>query len=236
MKENDHYETTRNFFRYTAEKMKGFYDAKSENELHHTGYQKRVRTLVMNHVAGLLHVDDRCRSLIDVGCGRGDFTQDIARRFPELESVCGSDFSPETLAIARQELTRLPPELARRISFQEADILQLPFADRSIDITLCINMIHHVHQKDRPQALAELARISSRYIILEIKNRNNIFYKMADIHRHVGDGSVHVYATSIPEVCTELGNHGFARLSKNGIFIFQFLSPISLVVLQRIRD
>jgi SAM-dependent methyltransferase len=86
--------------------------------------------------------------VLDVGCGDGALAARIRNARSDVD-VSGIDV-----------LVR--PETA--IPVATFDGRKLPYADRSFDATLLVNVLHHA---DDPEALlAEAARVSSRWVIL----------------------------------------------------------------------
>jgi ubiquinone/menaquinone biosynthesis C-methylase UbiE len=75
--------------------------------------------------------------VLDLGTGTGLAAFVVARRFPGAE-VVGADLAPRMLDEARR---KTPPELAGRVTFQEADASHLPFPDDGFDLVTLANMI-----------------------------------------------------------------------------------------------
>ena len=65
---------------------------------------------------------------LDLCCGSGDLALLLARQVGETGQVIGADFAVEQLAIAAQR----NPYLQNRLSWIEADALDLPFEKRRI--------------------------------------------------------------------------------------------------------
>ncbi len=84
-----------------------------------------------NWILHRLPLSDK-ESIADLGCGTGENTVKLARRCPE-GVVTGIDSSPAMLARAQELRRRLPPDLASRISFIQADFRQLE-SDREYSI------------------------------------------------------------------------------------------------------
>ena len=93
--------------------------------------------------------------VLDVGCGSGVVTREIARRVGPRGRAVGLDPSPALLTVAR-ELAQ-EAGLGDRIEFREGSALQLPFPDRSFDAALCVTVLSHVPGGEA--AIPELARV-----------------------------------------------------------------------------
>ena len=77
------------------------------------------------------------RRALDLGTGTGAGAFAMARRFPAAE-VVGVDLSPAMVERARE---KLPPEVAGRVRFEQADGAALPFPDGFFDVVGLANMI-----------------------------------------------------------------------------------------------
>ena len=85
--------------------------------------------------------------VLDAGCGAGAFAYAVA---PRVASVVGVDTHLELLAAARANAPT-------NATFQEADVMALPFGYGEFDIVGCLRVLHHVR---RPEvAVQELARV-----------------------------------------------------------------------------
>ena len=93
--------------------------------------------------------------VLDVGCGSGAVTRDIAKRVGERGLAVGLDPSPELLAVARGLAERAG--LADRVEFREGNALRLPFPDSSFDVVVCATVLSHVPEGEA--AIPELVRV-----------------------------------------------------------------------------
>ena len=85
---------------------------------------------------------------LDVGCGPGLFDRHLGSSF-ELHGV---DVSPAMVERARET----NPEASYRVY----DGRRLPYDDRELDVTFAVCVLHHVDPPDRPDLVAEMARVT----------------------------------------------------------------------------
>lgn len=105
--------------------------------------------------------------VLDMACGTGDLTQAFARR-SEASLVIGGDFTHEMLRLAAHKRARLDPRTAERVRYIEADAMNLPVADASVDVVSIAFGIRNVQQPEL--ALAEFYRVlrpGGRLVVLE---------------------------------------------------------------------
>jgi ubiquinone/menaquinone biosynthesis C-methylase UbiE len=93
--------------------------------------------------------------VLDVGCGSGAVTRDIARRVGDRGLVVGLDASGELLSVARSLAEAAG--LGHRVEFREGNALRLPFPDGSFDVVVCATVLSHV--PEGATAVPELARV-----------------------------------------------------------------------------
>ena len=92
--------------------------------------------------------------VLDVGCGSGVVTREVARRVGTGGSVVGVDPSATMLAVAQELAER--DGVAAQIAFQVGDARALPVEDGSFDVVLAITALSHT--TDGEEALPELLR------------------------------------------------------------------------------
>lgn len=106
--------------------------------------------------------------LLDVGCGDGTYTNEIARAFPNI-TVFG--FDPAANAIERAKL------MYPTIKFRVGDILNSSDLDEVYDIVVVRGVIHHLSAPSR--AIENLSHIAKAVIIIE-PNGNNPILKLIE--------------------------------------------------------
>ena len=81
--------------------------------------------------------------VLDLGCGNGKVTAEIAARVPE-GGVVGVDSSAEMIAFASDHFA---PALRPNLRFETADIRHLPFREE-FDLVVSFNALHWIPQQD----------------------------------------------------------------------------------------
>jgi ubiquinone/menaquinone biosynthesis C-methylase UbiE len=108
---------------------------------------------------------DRPATLLDVGTGLADIPTEAARAASALGvglTTIGLDGSASVLSEAR-----------RRTSFVVcANAFALPFADGSIDVVMCSQLLHHFAEADATRVLRELDRVARHVVIVSDLRRS----------------------------------------------------------------
>lgn len=109
----------------------------------------------MNCVEMLLgEVDRELRprsAILDVGCGTGRFTRQLAHHLSAATEIVGVDPDKDSIDEARRETDD------RRVRYQIRDAAALAFEDARFDLVTISNALHHV--PDPAQVLGELERV-----------------------------------------------------------------------------
>jgi SAM-dependent methyltransferase len=104
-------------------------------------------------------------SLLDVGSGIGDIAahaRDLARRHRRELSLFTVDRAEPLAAASR----------ARTGSAVRGDATALPFADRSVDIAICSQTLHHFDDAQATRVLRELDRVARVRVIVSDLRRS----------------------------------------------------------------
>ena len=124
---------------------------------HHDSVLRSHRWRTAENSAGYLlgHLEPGM-SLLDVGCGPGTITTDLAGLLAPGR-VVGIDASPTVIDEAR---SRLADGGHRALSFEVGDLYALPFDDGSFDVVHAHQVLQHVG--DPSAALGEMRRVCRR--------------------------------------------------------------------------
>ena len=103
-------------------------------------------------------------SVLDVGCAKGFMIYDMQRMISGLE-VFGIDISQYAIDNAKEEV---------RNYCKVANATNLPFEDKSVDVSISITTLHNLEEKELVKALLEIERVSKRgsFITLDAYRNN----------------------------------------------------------------
>jgi ubiquinone/menaquinone biosynthesis C-methylase UbiE len=176
------------------------YDAHHEKNLRTRLTTWRERSLLRRALAGLGPVE----SILDMPCGGGRF-------FPALihataGEIIGADNSAGMLAVA----ARSPEVMAGRIRLLETSAFAIALPDRTVDCVVSERFFHHLAlAEDRLRALAEMRRVTRRYLVLSLWVDGNLQARRRGPRQPVpGYGRRGVLPRTVAEV--EFATAGFA--------------------------
>ena len=99
-------------------------------------------------------IPSEVQSLVDVGCGNGLF----------LNTLAATGRIPRLLGIDRSETALAYVKTDRKLG----DVTQIDLDDRSFDCASCLQVLEHIPVPVYDAALAELARVASRYMVVSV--------------------------------------------------------------------
>jgi SAM-dependent methyltransferase len=122
---------------------------------HHESVLRSHRWRTAENSAGyLVPVLRSGMDLLDVGCGPGTITMDLAELVGPTGSVTALERTPDALALARQEAERRD---ATNLHFAVGDVQELDQPDDTFDVVHAHQVLQHV--SDPVQALREMRRV-----------------------------------------------------------------------------
>jgi ubiquinone/menaquinone biosynthesis C-methylase UbiE len=157
------------------------------------------------------------RVVVDLGCGPGVSTIEIARQRPEAVCV-GLDRAPRMLREARRRVGRA------RVHWVLADAGALPFASRGLDAVTGHSFLYLVGEPTRTRALREIHRVlrpGGRVVLMEPSTRGASVGRVLSISidpRHLLSTALwrpfsrlHIRYTP-DRLASVLDNRGFVRI------------------------
>jgi 2-polyprenyl-3-methyl-5-hydroxy-6-metoxy-1,4-benzoquinol methylase len=107
-------------------------------------------------------------SILDVGCGGGHFTMELAKQFPNAQ-VMGIDISNEAINFARKKLKNAN---VGNVLFKVPSSNQLAYSPNSFDIVTATLVCHHLKDDQLIEFLKRSYKVAAKTIIIN------------DLHRH----------------------------------------------------
>jgi demethylmenaquinone methyltransferase/2-methoxy-6-polyprenyl-1,4-benzoquinol methylase len=167
--------------------------------------------------------------VLDVACGTGDLSLELARRVGASGEVIGCDFSEQMLVLARAKAER-DAALAAAVRFEWANALELPYADG--EFAAATVGFGARNFSDLEQGLSEMRRVvrpGGKVAVLEIttptKPPLSTFYRLwfdrlvPALGRFAGDSDAYTYLPSsvrrFPaprELATTMERSGLGRI------------------------
>lgn len=96
-------------------------------------------------------------TLLDCGTGEGFVSEIFLSEMPALQ-ITGFDILPDSVELAK---LRNP-----RANFSVGSIYDIDQPDNSFDVAVAFEVLEHLHEPDK--ALAEMARVASKYVVLSV--------------------------------------------------------------------
>ena len=102
------------------------------------------------------------KTVVDVSCGDSNLLGQIGRELPDLAYAVANDISWSQISMIRDK--------SDRIVYTNHDAVNLPFRDKSFDVALCCNTLHHMPSRPHLEGLLDgLRRVADKAVIIEIE-------------------------------------------------------------------
>jgi 2-polyprenyl-3-methyl-5-hydroxy-6-metoxy-1,4-benzoquinol methylase len=108
------------------------------------------------------------KSILDVGCGGGLFTQRLAKNYPQCQAT-GIDISQTAIQFANEQLD---PLLSSRVNFIRPSSPRLDYPPDSFDVVTTTLVCHHLKDEEIIDFLQKACSVASKGVIIN------------DLHRH----------------------------------------------------
>ena len=194
------------YFDKVAIKKEGNYQQEASNRL--SDYvQSKNRKIILHNI-------EFKENLLDIGCGNGDFTNELNKIAP----TTGIDISEEMIKLANKSF----PDL----KFLNSPVYKLPFKSKSFDSVICLNTIHHI--KNTEKAIREICRVTKNQILIEIKNKYSLNYLRRSL---IKNNNYRWKPTTVKEIKTVFNRYNFKLYKKYNIL--PILNPVYLLDFRR---
>ena len=120
------------------------------------------------HYHGYLmgRIPERCRHVLEIGCGTGQFSRLLAGR---AEKVLAIDLSPRMISLAR-ERSKLHPN----IDFVEGDVMTQHLPDEQFDCIATLTTLHHLPAEPVLRRIRRALKSGGVFICLDLYQRSNL--------------------------------------------------------------
>src|SRR3954463_5437301 len=145
-----------------------------------TPKRQRRNARKWNAIQKALALTSGVKTVVDLPCGTGRFTGNLARAGYQ---VVGSDISIEMM----QQAAKLPTvQHANIAGYVRADAEALPFRTKSADCLMSIRFLFHVDPQTRRRMLREFGRVSRRWVIADYRHKYSARYGIWKVSRALG--------------------------------------------------
>lgn len=141
------------------------------------------------------------KAMLDLACGTGRISEFLATRGYQL--TCG-DISDEMLSVAK---ARLSSAGASDVTFLKLDIYKTDQPPAHFDCVSAFRLFQHLTSEQRGQALREMARISRRFVLVNVMHTSAYYETVRKLRRAIGRYTTR-YTSSQDETDRELSHAG----------------------------
>jgi ubiquinone/menaquinone biosynthesis C-methylase UbiE len=98
------------------------------------------------------------QKIVDVGCGPGDFTRQLARLSNQKATILGIDSNEKSIQAATADTKKA--RLSQCVTYELGDVYKIPLEDGYADLTCCRTLLMHLTEPLK--AVKEMARVTRR--------------------------------------------------------------------------
>jgi ubiquinone/menaquinone biosynthesis C-methylase UbiE len=161
--------------------------------------------------------------VLDVPCGTGRITELLLEQGLD---VTGGDISPAMMEVAREKTARF----GEHVSYRQLDLDRLDLPEGSFDLVTCIRLFHHLETGARGRILGELARVSRRFVLVNVSLSSAYHRLRRRVKRFLGQG-VSRTSSTWTEIYREAAAAGL-RIEKH-FFVLRAVSEDLVLLLEK---
>jgi len=180
--------------------------------------KRALRRMIRRAVAG-----SSAPSVLDVPCGTGRITRVLLE---EGLSVTGADISCEMMAIAEKKCAAH----ADRLQFQRLDLDAVDLPENQYDLVSCVRMLHHLDAVTRRAIFGALAKLSRRYVLVNVSLSTPFYRWRRRMKRRLGQG-VSRESMTWNQILDEVSSAGLQIVAKR--FVARWLSEDLILLLEK---
>jgi len=178
-----------------------------------------ARSLLKNFFAGVGSLTDTIKfaNIFEAGCGNGYVTEFLRANYPHA-SITAIDIEDEKVEVAKARV--------KDVIFSVGNIYDIPHPEGTYDLVVSTEVLEHL---DKPsEALRELVRISSKYILVSVPNEP--LWCMANVIRFKylkGEGRI----GNTPGHINHWSKNAFKRFSRDFCKVIAVRTPFPFTIL-----
>jgi SAM-dependent methyltransferase len=143
-------------YSYTPEKYERFY-----NNLNSISRNRVTDINTPSLEFFIQSIPKEALNAVDIGCGNGFLLKQVKKSHPQI-SLTGVDIKDS--------------DSNTEYKYVKANIENLPFADKSFDVTFCCHTLEHIINPEK--AVAELKRVTKKLLIVAVPCQRYFFYTL----------------------------------------------------------
>lgn len=111
-------------------------------------------------------------SILDMGCGGGQFAMELAKAYPEAQ-ILGVDPSKKAIDFAKK---KLKDSSLKNLNFEVSSIAELSSQINNIDVILCTLVCHHLTDKEIIDFFKIAYKTAKKSIVINDLHRHRLAY------------------------------------------------------------
>lgn len=148
------------------------------------------------HAYLLARIPERCRQILEIGCGSGEFSRLLSAR---AERVLALDLSPRMIQLARQRSEPYP-----NIDFVEADVMTYELPDTRFDCIATLTTMHHLPAESILRRISKALKPGGTFVCLDLYERANLLDLFFDAIAYPTDLFLRLIKTGKPRPSAEV--------------------------------
>jgi ubiquinone/menaquinone biosynthesis C-methylase UbiE len=161
--------------------------------------------------------------VLDVPCGTGRITRFL---LDQGLSVRGGDVSLAMMDVARRKCACH----LGRVQWQRLDLDCLDLEDDSVDVVTCIRLFHHLESDARAAILKEIARVTRRFVIVNVSFSSPVYRARRRMKQALGQGISRASSSSV-EIAREAAAAGLSVEARR--FVWPLMSEDLVLLLRK---